>query len=353
VLTLIVALALLFVALKLLVDLLKALMSGRAERVLHRRCSARPSRPSRRGCVMTVMVQSSSITTSVMVPLVAAGIVTLEQVFPFTIGANIGTTVTALIAALSTGSLAAVTVAFSHMMFNICGTLIIYVPPPIRALPLAAARALGRLTVETALYAVAYVVVVFFVLPFLLIFVSGAVGLRASRMFFKQLFGPGTGRRWSTRRSPMSRDAQAVGGDARPLARGAARQPPVSLDLEELDDVIDEAERRVRRTILQHLAVNPKQDLVASLVLVSMVQDAERIGDFARGLVELMKMARSPRQGPFADELRAPPRGCARCSNCEKAFREGDEAEARRVIIAHQALRDDLKAYRAASPPAT
>jgi sodium-dependent phosphate cotransporter len=172
--TLIVALALLFLGLKLLVDLLKALMSGRAVHVLHKTLFRSPIAAITAGMLMTVMVQSSSITTSVMIPLVAAGIVTLPQVFPFTIGANLGTTVTALIAALSTGSVAAVTVACSHLMFNVTGTLLVFVPPPMRAIPLALARALGRLTVRNRLYAVAYVAAVFFVIPFLLLLLSGA-----------------------------------------------------------------------------------------------------------------------------------------------------------------------------------
>jgi len=175
VLSVILALALLFVALKLLVDLLEAIMSARAERVLHGTLFRSPVAAIMAGLVMTVMVQSSSITTSVMIPLVAAGIVTLEQVFPFTIGANIGTTVTALIAALSTGSVAAVTVAFSHLMFNLSGTLIVFVPPPVRKIPIALARLLGRLTVRNRLYAVAYVLVLFFLLPFALIFLSGTL----------------------------------------------------------------------------------------------------------------------------------------------------------------------------------
>ena len=106
-------------------------------------------------------------------------------------------------------------------------------------------------------------------------------------MFFKQIFDPVSG-------SPLVRGAFA---DVSAMLKQAAEMlehsldvlldnQAVTLDLEQLDDVIDEAERRVRRTILQHLAVNPKQDLVASLILVSMVQDAERIGDYARGLVE-------------------------------------------------------------------
>jgi len=167
-------------------------------------------------------------------------------------------------------------------------------------------------------------------------------------MFFKQIFDPASG-------SPLVRGAFA---DVSAMLKQAAEMlehsldvlldnKAVTLDLEQLDDVIDEAERRVRRTILQHLAVNPKQDLVASLILVSMVQDAERIGDFSRGLVELMKMAGGPRQGPFAEELRAlASRLLPMFATCEKAFRDADVVEARKVITGHRQLRRELKAYR-------
>ena len=77
---------------------------------------------------------------------------------------------------------------------------------------------------------------------------------------------------------------------------------PLAADLEQMDDSVDEGERMVRRTVLQHLSVNPQQDLVASLVLASMVQDAERIGDFASGLGHLVELAQSPREGPYRDD---------------------------------------------------
>lgn len=166
--------------------------------------------------------------------------------------------------------------------------------------------------------------------------------------FFKQIFASDPG-------SPLVKSAFA---DVSAMLHQAAEMLDHSLgvlldnlqitvDLEQLDDVIDEAERRVRRTILHHLAVNPKQDLVASLVLVSMVQDAERIGDFARGLVELVRMAQSPREGPFADELRAlAERLRPMFPACERAFRKADIDQARKVIAAHRSLRRDLKAYR-------
>jgi sodium-dependent phosphate cotransporter len=166
---------LLIVCLKLLVDLLKVVMTGRAEAVLHRTLFRSAMAAVLAGVAMTVMVQSSSITTSVMVPLVGAGIITLEQVFPYTIGANIGTTVTAMLAALSTGSPASVTVAFSHLIFNLSASAVVYLPPPIRAIPLALARALGRVGSRNRLLAAVYIAVFFFGLPLLLLLVTGTL----------------------------------------------------------------------------------------------------------------------------------------------------------------------------------
>lgn len=173
-LTLAAGVLLLFFALKLLVDLLKALVSSRAERILDRTLFRSAVAAIGAGVLITVMVQSSSITTSVMVPLVGAGVVTLEQLFPFTIGANLGTTVTALLASLATGDPAAVSVALAHLMFNVLGTLIIYPVPLLRAIPLALARALGALGSRNRPAAIAYVLAVFYGLPILLLFLSGA-----------------------------------------------------------------------------------------------------------------------------------------------------------------------------------
>jgi sodium-dependent phosphate cotransporter len=173
-LTLAAGVLLLFFALKLLVDLLKTLASSRAERLLDRTLFRSAPAAIGAGLLITVMVQSSSISTSVIVPLVGAGVVTLEQLFPFTIGANLGTTVTALLAALATGHPAAVSVALAHLLFNVMGGLLIYPLPPIRAIPLALARGLGNLGARNRPAAIAYVALVFYGLPVLLLFLSGA-----------------------------------------------------------------------------------------------------------------------------------------------------------------------------------
>lgn len=166
---------LLIVCMKLLVDLLKVLMTDRAEQILHGTIFRSGFAAILAGLAMTVMVQSSSITTSLMVPLVGAGIVTLKQFFPYTIGANIGTTVTAMLVSLSTGSTAAVTVAFAHLLFNVVASLIIYLPPPMRAIPMALARAMGRLGSKYRFLAALYILVFFFGLPLLLLFSTGTL----------------------------------------------------------------------------------------------------------------------------------------------------------------------------------
>jgi sodium-dependent phosphate cotransporter len=117
------------------------------------------------GLVITVAVQSSSITTSIMVPLAAAGVVTLRNIFPVTLGANVGTTITALLAALASGSVDALTIALVHTTFNVIGIVLLYPMPRIRMIPLRAAERMADLAVERHTMAVAYVITLFIVIP--------------------------------------------------------------------------------------------------------------------------------------------------------------------------------------------
>lgn len=108
------------------------------------------------------------------------------------------------------------------------------------------------------------------------------------------------------------------------------------IDLDTLDDRIDDGEREVRRTVLQHLAVDPKHDLVASLILVSIIQDAERIGDFARGLGDLVELGKAPLEGEFADGLRQiAERIRPSFELCATAFGDDDAKGAGQVIELH------------------
>ena len=90
------------------------------------------------GILLTISVQSSSITTSTIVPLAGAGVLSLRQIYPFTLGANIGTTVTALLASLTLNATAMVA-AFAHLFFNIYGIIIIFLNPFLKELPVKSA----------------------------------------------------------------------------------------------------------------------------------------------------------------------------------------------------------------------
>ena len=117
------------------------------------------------GLVITVAVQSSSITTSILIPMSAAGVISLKNVYPVTLGANVGTTVTAILAALATSRPEALTIAFVHTIFNLAGIVIFYGIPFLRPLPMRAAEMLAEVAVRRRSVAVAYVVVTFVVVP--------------------------------------------------------------------------------------------------------------------------------------------------------------------------------------------
>jgi solute carrier family 34 (sodium-dependent phosphate cotransporter) len=123
------------------------------------------------GGIVTAAVQSSSITTSLVVPVVAGGQARFKRVFPFIIGANIGTTITALIAALFKNE-AAVSIAIAHFIFNMLGMLIFLPVKPLRRIPMKLAVKLGKATEKNLLIGFIYLVSCFFLLPFLLILLS-------------------------------------------------------------------------------------------------------------------------------------------------------------------------------------
>ena len=121
------------------------------------------------GVIITIMVQSSSITTSLVVPLAGAGVLTLRQIFPFTLGANIGTTVTALLAAI-TGTVSALVAAFSHLLFNIAGIVIIYCIPVLRNIPLRCAEIISEQAVTKKYLPLLYLFFIFVLVPLCIIY---------------------------------------------------------------------------------------------------------------------------------------------------------------------------------------
>lgn len=154
---------------------MRTLMVGRAKDILHSSIGRGPISGIASGTAVTVLVQSSSTTTSLIVPLVGNGVLNHRDIYPFVLGANIGTTITALIAALAvTGENAgfALQIALVHMIYNVLGVAIIYGVKLLRNIPLDLSHALSLKVAEQKLWGLAYIVGLFFVVPITVIFVA-------------------------------------------------------------------------------------------------------------------------------------------------------------------------------------
>ena len=172
ILMVVLALALLFVSLYLLTRTLKSLLSGKMANIFDQFLFKTPLAALTVGFLVTVAVQSSSVTTSLMVPLVASGVLSHSQAFPYTMGAHVGTTVTALIAALGAGATDGLTIALVHTLYNLAGVAIFFPFRSIRNIPVSLARRLGALTLRSRWLALLYVVTVFFLVPALVILLA-------------------------------------------------------------------------------------------------------------------------------------------------------------------------------------
>lgn len=172
ILLLIVTLTLTYAMLIGIVKLLRALVLTRVETFFDRYLFLNWRRAMVFGFLLTVAVQSSSIPTSLAIPLAGAGILKLIQIYPFNLGANVGTTITAILASLATGEELPVIVAFSHVLFNLFGILLIWSIPPIRKLPLLAAEKFSKTSSQKRMVPVATFVGVYFLVPLIMILLT-------------------------------------------------------------------------------------------------------------------------------------------------------------------------------------
>ena len=165
------ALILLFISLRYLTVLIRSLVMERLEAFFDSHIFKTWLRAMVFGVFITILVQSSSITTSLVVPLAGAGILQLRQIFPYTLGANIGTTITALLASLVAGTHAPLAVAFGHLAFNIYGILLIWPIEKIRNIPIKMSEKFAAVAVRNRMIPMVYILVVFFLIPLTLIFI--------------------------------------------------------------------------------------------------------------------------------------------------------------------------------------
>lgn len=156
-----------FFAIYFLGRLLKSALTGKANDIFHTAIGRGPVSGILSGTVITVLVQSSSTTTSLAVPLAGTGVLKLKEIYPFTLGANIGTTITALLASTAaTGNkVFALEIALVHFLYNLIGVIVIYGVPFLRAIPLNFAQKLANVAADRKIYAIGYILLVFFIVP--------------------------------------------------------------------------------------------------------------------------------------------------------------------------------------------
>lgn len=119
------------------------------------------------GAGITMLVQSSSVFTSALTPLVGIGVLTVERMYPLTLGANIGTTATGILAAFAQDPSKirnSLQIALCHLFFNLSG-VVLFFPLPFFRPPINAAKFLGSQTAKYRWFAIVYLIVAFFLFP--------------------------------------------------------------------------------------------------------------------------------------------------------------------------------------------
>lgn len=148
--------------------LLQQVMVGKALELMQAVVGRGPISGIGAGATITVMVQSSSTTTCLIVPMAGSGVFTLRQVYPFTLGANIGTTITAIIASMAISgptAVLAMQIAAAHLLFNLLAIAIIFGLPVLREIPMKMSTMLAGLALKNKAYVFGYLAGVFFIFP--------------------------------------------------------------------------------------------------------------------------------------------------------------------------------------------
>lgn len=167
--------ALILLVVSLLGKVLKRVMVGRAQNIMQNTIGRGSLAGIGAGGIITVLVQSSSTTTSLIVPMAGSGLFTIRQVYPFVLGGNVGTTITALLAASAiSGPLAILSlqIALVHFFFNLFAIFLIYSIPLLRNIPVFMAETLATYALKSKIYVLGYILGLFFILPLALIGIS-------------------------------------------------------------------------------------------------------------------------------------------------------------------------------------
>jgi phosphate uptake regulator len=75
-------------------------------------------------------------------------------------------------------------------------------------------------------------------------------------------------------------------------------------DIYKMDRGLNAIQIDVRRKILEHLSINPAMDITASLILITIVVDIERLGDYSKNVLDLSHNIDKKLEGGYFDEIR-------------------------------------------------
>ncbi len=71
-------------------------------------------------------------------------------------------------------------------------------------------------------------------------------------------------------------------------------EPGLKDRIYEIDKNVNTLQKNIRKRIIEHLSIQPSVDVPTSLLLMSVVKDAERLGDYAKNLFEVIGLLDSP-----------------------------------------------------------
>lgn len=112
-------------------------------------------------------------------------------------------------------------------------------------------------------------------------------------------------------------------------------------DLFKTDKRINRAERQIRREIVVHASVHGATEFPACLVLMSLVKDAERVGDYGKNLFDLAELAPRPPEGQHRECLVGlKDRISQMMATCREIFDSNDKQAATELIVQAKDIED-------------
>ncbi|MCH7520685.1 MAG: hypothetical protein IIB42_03155 [Candidatus Marinimicrobia bacterium] len=112
----------------------------------------------------------------------------------------------------------------------------------------------------------------------------------------------------------------------------------VNIDIYQLDKKINAYERDVRKKVMTHLSVTGSKDLAPGLILISVVIDIERIGDYTKNINDMAQQhTKRLKAGSIEEDLQlVESRVTSLFSDMIKTFKNSDEDKARQLMEAYK-----------------